>query len=93
VQLVAGSDAGWSYYPFGGFVHEIEAMAAAGMGAASALKAATLDSARAMGVDGDVGCIQPGKCADLLLVEGDPAQDATVLGRVGALFSGGRRLR
>jgi imidazolonepropionase-like amidohydrolase len=93
VRLVAGSDAGWGYYPFGGFVDEVEAMAAAGMGAANALQAATSDSARSMGVDSDVGTIQPGKFADMLLADGDATEDVEVLGRVAAVFFGGTRLR
>jgi imidazolonepropionase-like amidohydrolase len=93
VKLVAGSDAGWSHYRFGGFVHEIETMAAAGMGAAGAVRAATLDSARSMGVDRDVGTLEAGKLADILVVEGDPTADVNALGRVAAVFLGGRRVR
>ncbi|MBI3978409.1 MAG: amidohydrolase family protein [Chloroflexi bacterium] len=92
-RLVAGSDAGSSYAPFGAFHDEVEAMAAAGMGAAAALRAATLDSALAMGVGGDVGSLEPGKLADLLLVEGDPTVDVNALGRVAAIFLGGVRIR
>ena len=93
VKLVAGSDAGWSHYRFGGFVHEIEAMAAAGMGSSRAVRSATLDSARSMGLDRDVGTLEAGKLADLVVVEGDPTADVHALGRVAAVFLGGRRIR
>ena len=93
VRQVAGSDAGWGYYRFGEFVHEVEAMAAAGMGASEALRSATLASAESMGVDRDVGSLEPGKLADLLLVRGDPTVDVTALSEVGAVFLGGQRVR
>jgi imidazolonepropionase-like amidohydrolase len=92
VKLVAGSDSGWSYYAFGDFVHEIEAMASAGLGEAAAFQAATLESARSMGVDRDVGSLEAGKYADLLLVDGDPTTDVGALSRVAAVWLGGQRI-
>lgn len=90
VKVAAGSDSGWSYYAFGAFVHEIEAMASAGLGAAGAFKSATLDSAASMGLDHDVGSLEVGKLADLLLVDGDPTTDVAALQRVQAVWLGGR---
>ena len=92
VRVVAGSDSGWSHCPFGGFAHEVDAMAGAGLGAEAALAAATLDSARAMGVDREVGSLEEGKLADVLVVEGDPSQDSGALLRVAAVFLGGERV-
>jgi imidazolonepropionase-like amidohydrolase len=89
VRVVAGSDSGWSYYKFGGFIHEIEAMASAGLGASAALRSATLDSAESMGVAHDVGSLEVGKLADLLVVDGDPSVDTSALTRVKAVFLGG----
>jgi len=40
-----------------------------------ALEAATLDGARYLGLDGDLGSIQAGKLADVLVVNGDPTAD------------------
>ncbi|MBO6779551.1 MAG: PD40 domain-containing protein [Rhodothermales bacterium] len=37
-----------------------------------ALRSATLHGARYLGMDGDIGSLEPGKLADLILVEGDP---------------------
>jgi imidazolonepropionase-like amidohydrolase len=91
-KLVAGSDSGWSYYAFGDFVHEVEAMASAGLGAAAAFQAATLESARSMGVDQTVGSLEAGKYADLLLVDGDPTVDIGALKRIEAVFKGGQQV-
>jgi imidazolonepropionase-like amidohydrolase len=93
VKIAAGSDCGWSYYAFDGFRHEIEALASCGMGAAGALRAGTLDSAAAMGLSHDVGSVEVGKQADLLLVAGDPLEDLAALANVEAVFLGGARVR
>jgi imidazolonepropionase-like amidohydrolase len=92
VKLAAGSDCGWSHYAFGGFRHEIEALATCGLGTAKALRSGTLDSADAMGLAADVGSLEPGKLADLLVVDGDPLADLAALGNVTAVFLGGRRV-
>jgi imidazolonepropionase-like amidohydrolase len=93
VRMAAGSDCGWSYYAFGGFRHEIEALASCGLGAAAALRAGTLDSATAMGLDREVGSVERGKLADLLVVAGDPLVDLHALGNIDAVFLGGTRVR
>jgi imidazolonepropionase-like amidohydrolase len=92
VRVVAGSDSGWSYYAFGDFVHEIEVMAGAGLGAAAAFKSATLDSAESMGMDKEVGSLEVGKLADVLIVDGDPTTDVSALQRVQAVWLGGRQV-
>jgi imidazolonepropionase-like amidohydrolase len=92
VRMAAGSDCGWSYYRFGGFRHEIEALAACGMDAAIALRAGTLDAAAAMGLDREIGSVEVGKLADLLVVDGDPLVDLAALANVEVVFLGGTRL-
>ena len=64
-------------------------MASAGLGASAALRSATLDSAESMGVAHDVGSLEVGKLADLLVVDGDPSVDTSALTRVKAVFLGG----
>lgn len=58
---------------------------------ADLLRAATLGSARCLGMEKDFGSIVTGKAADLALVDGDPLTDFRILGRpVAALFMDGR---
>jgi imidazolonepropionase-like amidohydrolase len=44
----------------------------AGLDAQMALRAVTLNGAEALGLDGRLGSIEPGKDADLVIVDGDP---------------------
>jgi imidazolonepropionase-like amidohydrolase len=50
-------------------------MTYAGIPEVSVLKAATINGARALGVDDQLGSIEPGKLADLVIVQGNPLQD------------------
>ena len=43
-----------------------------GMGSEATLRAATIEAARAFGIDGETGSIEAGKVADLVVVRGDP---------------------
>jgi imidazolonepropionase-like amidohydrolase len=52
--------------------HELALFVQAGISPAAALKMATLDAARALGVDKTTGSITPGKVADLVVIDGDP---------------------
>jgi imidazolonepropionase-like amidohydrolase len=93
VRQVAGSDSGYSYFRVGDFADEVEAMASEGMGPAAAIRAATLDSAESIGLAHEVGSLEVGKQADLLLTAGDPTQDIGALKRVGAVFLAGQQVR
>jgi|GEM_PF-571676 len=68
-----------------------EASARLRFGGADALRAATLHSARAMGIEDRLGSIEPGKVADLVLLDGDPLQDAQLIGsRAAAVWREGQ---
>jgi Tol biopolymer transport system component len=88
-----GSGSGLSPLPPGLSLHaELQLLAASPLGIAGALRAATLDSAWALGAEGSLGSIVPGKLADMVLVTGDPLQDIGALGRIHAVISAGRYL-
>ena len=89
VKLAGGSDCGWGSYPFGDFQGEIIAMADAGLTAMQAIQASTRNPAAALGMLDRTGTIEPGKSADLLVVDGDPTADLEALRRVRAVFKSG----
>jgi len=58
---------------------------------AEAVKIATINSARSLGLVDEFGSIETGKTADLVIMDGDPLQDFRLIGsRVEALFMDGR---
>jgi imidazolonepropionase-like amidohydrolase len=62
-------------------------------GGVDALRIATINSARSMGLDEQFGTIETGKVADIAIIDGDPFEDFRVIGsRVAALFMDGRML-
>jgi imidazolonepropionase-like amidohydrolase len=89
VKLVAGGDTGWAHFEFGTFAYEIEAMHQAGMTTMQALISATRDSASSLGLGDLIGTLEPGKEADILVVEGNPLDDLDDLFNVEAVFQGG----
>lgn len=65
--------------------------AAPALAPADLLRTATLQSARSMGVADRFGSIQPGKVADLVVLDADPLQDFHAIGQpVQALFMDGK---
>src|SRR5918999_526976 len=76
-KIGAGTDAGGHMHLIN--ARELQCMVEVGMSPMQALQAATGWAAECLGVEPDVGTIQPGRLADLVAVDGDPLQDITVL--------------
>ena len=91
VPIAMGSDAGTPYNPHGENWREVAHMIDQGMPAGAAIRAATLNAASLLGID-DVGVIEAGMTADLVLVGGNPLADITCLADVRDVWAGGRRL-
>ena len=88
VTLAMGFDSG----PPGADATELVRMVEGGLTAHEGITAATAGSARALGLD-DVGSIEPGKAADLLVLQTNPLHDVKALTRqdeIVMVVSGGR---
>ena len=88
VKIAFGTDAGVSKH--GRNADEFELMVKHGMPASAAIQAATMNAATLLGVEKDVGSLEPGKAADLIAVAGDPTSDVTVLKAVKFVMKDGR---
>lgn len=90
IPIAMGTDAGNPLTLHGPSVYaEMEAMQAAGMTPMQVLVAATRGGARAMGLEKEIGTLESGKSADLLVVAGDPTADVANLRKVRYVVRGG----
>jgi imidazolonepropionase-like amidohydrolase len=85
VPLVAGTDS------IAGFMlhRELELYVQAGVPAGEAIRIATENGARYSGVLHETGTIEPGKRADLILVDGDPTADISAIRRISYVLKEG----
>jgi Tol biopolymer transport system component len=77
-------------YPGIGYAWELEAMASGGMTPFEVLKAATLGSAETIGRIGELGSLEPGKFADLIILDRDPLADVANVQSIRQVMKGGR---
>jgi imidazolonepropionase-like amidohydrolase len=76
VPILAGSDTPNPYVFPGSSLHEeLELLVGAGLSAMAAILAATANPARFLGLSATHGTIEPGKAADMVLLEGNPLED------------------
>jgi imidazolonepropionase-like amidohydrolase len=91
VPLLAGSDAlATGVFPGFGLHEELESLVRAGLTPAEALRAATLEPARYMEATDTLGSVEPGKVADLVLLDGNPLEDIANTQRIAAVVANGR---
>jgi enamidase len=87
--ILAGSDAPLGPAFGAGLHQELELLVRAGLTPQRALQAATRDAAAALGAP-DLGVIEPGRQADLVVLAADPTQRIGAVREVQAVFLGGR---
>ncbi len=87
VPMVMGSDVG--PFPHGTQAREFELMVRYGMTPIEAIRAGTLNGAKLLGWDRDLGAIKPGLYADIVAVPGNPLDDIRALEKVAFVMKGG----
>jgi imidazolonepropionase-like amidohydrolase len=90
VRIAAGTDAGTPLNPHGTIVPELALMVGAGMAPLDVIRAATSEAAAVTGLAHETGRIAPGLAADLLAVEGNPADSIKALDAVRLVLAAGR---
>jgi len=88
-RLIISSDAGPFDVAFGTLQYGLELAVQAGLSPTDAIVAATRTAAEACSVGADVGTLEVGKEADILIVSGDPTKDIADLRNVVAVYLGG----
>ena len=97
VPLLCGSESGFALTPYGEWhFRELQIFVEDfGLTPLQAIQCGTQAGGRALGLDGKVGVIADGMLADVIVVDGDPAKDITVLGdksKLRHVFKGGKAI-
>ncbi|CAN5552309.1 amidohydrolase family protein [soil metagenome] len=90
VQVAMGTDSGVT--PHGKNLRELALMVDGGMTPAQALVASTSTAARLMRLDDELGTLEPGKRADVVVVAGDPFDFGSLSERIEAVYRDGLRV-
>ena len=78
-QVVAGTDAGSPFNVHSPLTKELQHYLEAGLTPMEVIQSATLRAAQLQGVEQDLGTVTAGKYADMVIVDGDPLRDMTLL--------------
>ena len=90
IPLVMGSDTGFFGVLLGVATQlELELMVEGGLKPAEAIRAATINAARMIGRDKDLGSVEAGKFADLLILDANPIDDIKAVRRIYRVVKGG----
>lgn len=91
VPIAAGSDVG--PFPHGTQAHEFELLVKYGMTPLAAIQAGTLNGAKLLDWQGQIGALKPGYFADIIAVPGNPLKDISALTKVVFVMKSGETVR
>ena len=92
LKVITGSDSSWGDYKLGNAVYEVEALVDAGFSEMQGILSVTREAAKALDMDKLVGTLEPGKEADIIVVDGNPAADIKDLWKIAEVFLRGVRI-
>src|SRR5687767_11108832 len=85
-RVTAGSDSGFIFQLYGfAYIRELELLREAGFHPLEVIRSATLYGAQALGMEKEIGTVEPGKLADLIIIEENPLQNLQCLYGTGAI--------
>ena len=85
-RVTVGTDAGFIYQLYGfSYVRELELLREAGFHPLEVVRSATLYGAQALGMEKDLGSVEPGKLADFVIIDSNPLENLQVLYGTGAI--------
>lgn len=85
-RVTTGSDNGFIYQTYGfGYIRELELLREAGFHPLEVIRSATLSGAQALGAANDMGSVEVGKLADLVIINANPLKNLQVLYGTGAI--------
>ena len=96
VIIGMGTDAGTPYNAHGKNLQELELLVQAGFSPTEALIAATKTAAEVIGMKDDLGMLETGRLADLVVCAGDPTKDVSLLtdpSNIKTIYQAGRKIR
>jgi len=79
VAIAVGTDAGTPFNRHGANLKELELLINMGFTPMDAIVAATKTASEVLGLERKIGTLEKGKLADLIVVDGDPLEDITLL--------------
>ena len=86
-RVTTGSDNGFIYQTYGfGYIRELELLREAGFHPLEVIRSATLYGAQALGMDKEIGSIEMGKLADLVIIDANPLENLQYLYGTGAIY-------
>ena len=90
VKVAMGTDSGVT--PHGRNLRELALMLEGGMSPMQTIEATTRSAAELMGLEDELGTLEPGKRADLVVVKGDPLDVSTLADRIDAVYRDGEKV-
>ena len=86
-RVTTGSDNGFIYQTYGfGYIRELELLREAGFHTLEVIRSATLYGAQALGVEKELGTVEVGKLADLVVIDANPLENLQYLYGTGAVY-------
>ncbi|MBI2272406.1 MAG: amidohydrolase family protein [Bacteroidetes bacterium] len=85
-RVTTGSDNGFIYQTYGfGYIRELELLREAGFHPLEVIRSATLYGAQALGLDKEIGSVEVGKLADIVIINANPLKNLQVLYGTGTI--------